>query len=193
MRRQNRLPCADFARNTARLGPIDDPVLPRTKGLKKGDAPIKICDKCETYNHASVRYCCNCGEEFIFKLKFKETAANAELMRVGIPIIKEFKVSSVFYKEHTTKKGDKALKITYQCDANVFNEYLMLESKEFFGSEARRKWRERHETGKAPPDKIQDCILLTKQLKTPTKIRVWTNKKYPEIMKVYHYDASTVG
>src|SRR5690606_36427951 len=34
----------DYARNTPRLGPINDPVIPRRKGEGGGDPPVKVCN-----------------------------------------------------------------------------------------------------------------------------------------------------
>lgn len=48
----------DYAGNTRRLGPINDPVIPKRPGQKgKSAAPVKECPVCKTWNHASVRYC----------------------------------------------------------------------------------------------------------------------------------------
>lgn len=48
----------DYSGNTRRLGPINDPLMPKRPGQKgKAAAPVKLCPTCETWNHASVRYC----------------------------------------------------------------------------------------------------------------------------------------
>ncbi len=55
----------DFAGNTRRLGPINDPLIPRPRGSgPPGDSPVKRCGKCSTYNHTSARSCLFCGEPF---------------------------------------------------------------------------------------------------------------------------------
>jgi DNA repair protein RadD len=57
----------DYAGNTRRLGPINDPVIPKPKGKgRAGDAPVKICDACGAYNHTSARFCLVCNNEFTF-------------------------------------------------------------------------------------------------------------------------------
>ena len=50
----------DFATNTKRLGPINDPVIPRKKGEGAGDVPVKLCDHCGAFNHIKVKFCSNC-------------------------------------------------------------------------------------------------------------------------------------
>lgn len=48
----------DYSGNTRRLGPINDPVMPKRPGQKgKGEAPVKKCPVCSMWNHASVRHC----------------------------------------------------------------------------------------------------------------------------------------
>ena len=97
----------DFAYNTAVLGPINDPRLPKKKGKGGGDAPIKTCGKtgdppqsnvvagsgdpdkgagsvrdgCGAWNHPSARNCIQCGAEFTFEVKFNHTASNTALLR----------------------------------------------------------------------------------------------------------------
>lgn len=96
----------DFAYNTAVLGPINDPKLPKKKGKGGGDPPIKTCGKtgdppvsnivphtsdpergghptkgCGIWNHPSARHCIQCAAEFTFEVKFQNKASNAELLR----------------------------------------------------------------------------------------------------------------
>lgn len=96
----------DFAYNTAALGPINDPQLPKKKGKGGGDPPIKTCGKtgsppvpnivqntsnpdkggdsikgCSAWNHPSARFCIQCDAEFTFDVKFNHTASNVELLR----------------------------------------------------------------------------------------------------------------
>lgn len=95
----------DFAHNTASMGPINDPRLPRKKGKGGGPQPVKTCKKentvkgtsremvhdletgeerpshgCGIWNHPSARHCINCGAEFIFDVKFGSNASSAALL-----------------------------------------------------------------------------------------------------------------
>ena len=78
----------DFAKNTPRLGPINDPRIPKKPGKGGGDAPIKICEKCNTYNHPTAKKCISCGEEFTFesklKLVFSVCRFYSPLHRIGV-------------------------------------------------------------------------------------------------------------
>lgn len=72
----------DFARNTERLGPINDPVIPTPKGTKKGPlkVPMKLCDKCEVYNPIAAVFCECCGEAFPYESKIEQKASTLELI-----------------------------------------------------------------------------------------------------------------
>ncbi len=59
----------DFSRNVPRLGPINDPIIPRKKNSAPGDVPVKLCPKCGTYNHTRVQFCTSCDHEFVFQNK----------------------------------------------------------------------------------------------------------------------------
>ncbi len=78
----------DFGRNTERLGYINDPIIPKKKGEKPGDIPVKICDNCGAYNHISARKCDQCGQEFTFQVKIVAKAGNEEILRNNTPILR---------------------------------------------------------------------------------------------------------
>lgn len=175
----------DFAKNTPRLGPINDPLIPRKKGEKEGTAPIKICDSCGAYNHASVRFCCQCGNEFEFKIKIFGKSGTDELIRSDAPIIEEFNVDYVIYARK--QKVDKISKqtiappyimATYFCGLQSFKEFVFPENTKYTRP-FKLWWKQRHAT--EPPRTTDQALLYISQLRKPSKIKVWVNKKYPEI------------
>jgi len=179
----------DFAGNTRSLGPINDPVLPKAKGKKGGgEAPVKICEECGTYNHASVRYCAHCGQEFPRELKIKKTAFTDELMKgtIELPQVETFQVDRVVYAEHQKEGRPPTLQVSYFCGLRMFKEWVCLEHEGFPKHKARDWWRERL-LQPDPPDTIAEALESLNQLRTPTHIRVWINKKYPEVM-AHAYD-----
>jgi DNA repair protein RadD len=89
----------DFARNSERLGPVNDPKLPRKKGKGTGDAPIRLCESCGCYNHASARVCDECGAPFTFKPKITENASQADVMRSPVPVVEHYHVNRVSYRK----------------------------------------------------------------------------------------------
>lgn len=171
----------DFARNTQRLGPINDPVLPRKKGEGTGEVPIKICEHCGTYNHTKVRYCTNCGEEFSFEVKIIATAGTDDLIRGDLPIVENFNVDYVVYGRYVSKAGMAQIRVKYFCGLRTFDEWINFEgAKSHTRHVAHEWWRQRHKA--EPPATNDEVLLITSQLRPPRRIRVWVNCDYPKVL-----------
>lgn len=170
----------DFARNVPRLGPINDPCVPRKKGEKTGDIPIKICDTCGAYNHISARVCCQCGAEFDFKVKIVSTPGNMEILRSDLPVIESYEVDRVIYAPHDKLGSPQSLKVTYFTGMQSFRQFICLEHQGLAAHKAREWWRQRHKA--EPPATVKEALLYLSQLREPKRIRVWVNRKYPEIV-----------
>lgn len=172
----------DFAANTARLGPINDPVIPRKKGTgAPGVAPIRICDQCGTYNHASARYCYVCGFEFPRQIHIQATAGTEELIRSEVPQVEQFRVDRALYSKFN-KNGLNILRVNYVCGIREFNEIVCLEHSGYAGHKARDWWKVAMGTDKAPPT-VDEAMLWVSRLAVPTSIHVVVNRKYPDIIK----------
>jgi superfamily II DNA or RNA helicase len=172
----------DFARNTPRLGPINDPIIPRKKGEKAGDTPVKICEACGVYNHARVRFCTNCNNEFEFQVKIVAKPGTEELIKSNLPIIEIFDVDKVIYNAHNKLGSPQSMKVTYFCNMQMFKEFICLEHGGYAKRIAHEWWKKRHNT--EAPKTTQEALQFVSQLKVPKKIHVWCNKKHPEILKV---------
>ncbi len=196
----------DFVGNIGRNGPIDDPVLPRKPGARTGEPPpIKICqaiklkinegktqkdtwvDGCDAYNHASVRFCCNCAEEFSFISKLEASASNASPMKQEVNHIFESIVISrpVFYSKHEGRdKGTgitspPTVKAIYPFGMRSINMFLCFEHT----GKARRiahEWWQRH-SALPPPETVDEFLSRTHELRIPKAMLVHVNLKYPEI------------
>lgn len=177
--------CLDFAGNTPRLGPINDPVIPRPKNASgsPGVPPIKICDQCGTYNHATARFCETCGYEFPISIAITKTAGTTELLRTDMPQLEWFTVSRMVYNKHISNTGNVSLKATYVCGKKAFTEYVALESSKGIVHKARSWWKVRMGTEMAPPS-VDEALRWTGRLNVPKRIQVHINKQYPEITGV---------
>lgn len=180
----------DFAGNTRRLGPINDPVIPRRKGKKQGEAPVKLCSSCAAWNHASVRHCIDCGTEFPVQVKLAQNASTQELIKGDMPVVEVFKIDHLTYMEHTKAGRPPMMKVTYYCGFKMFQEFVCFEHDNFAGRKAREWWRAR--SSDPVPATTRQGIEEAQHVKAPTHIRVWTNKKYPEIM-AFCYDGTAFG
>lgn len=178
----------DFAGNTKRLGPINDPVKPRKPGQKTtpGDAPIRICDACGVYNHASARFCISCGHEFSFETKLFKQASSNEIIRGESPVVEYFNVQKVIYNLHEKKNKEGLLlsppmiKVSYFCGFQMFSRYVCLEHPGLAGKKARDWWRQHHH--EEPPLTTYEALQRVNQLRIPVKIRVHVNKQFPEVI-----------
>ena len=173
----------DYGGNTRRLGPINDPVVPRRKGKGGGDAPVKCCDRCDEWIHASLRDCPWCGYHFEFETKLKAEASTVELVRGDDPIVEVFAVDHVSATEHRKVGKPPSLKLTYYSGLrNMFTDYIMPEHEGFARKKSAELWRDMG--GGTLPDTTAEALHTanTGGLTMPTHLRVWTNKQYPEIL-----------
>lgn len=177
----------DFAGNTVRLGPINDPVIPKKRGEgSPGTPPIKICDQCGTYNHANARFCEECGFEFPISLNLAKSAGEEELLRSDMPDIQWLPVERVLYNAHSSQKGENFLKVTYVCTGQkkAFHEFLGLEKGGYAAKRALQWWKQRMGVDDAPPS-VGEAMKWSSRLMVPKRIQVHLNKKpYPEITGV---------
>lgn len=181
----------DFAGNTRRLGPINDPVIPHKKGSKGGDAPVKCCEHCGVWNHASVRLCVHCGTPFPeVHIKIQASAGTEQLIKVDMPVVEVREVDHVTYSLHTKTGRPPMVRVTYYCGMNNFSEFVCVEHDGFAGRKARNWWAARSRD--PMPATSLDVLNVVNSLTTPTHLEVWVNKKYPEIMR-FCYDGSAFG
>lgn len=188
----------DFAGNTKRLGPINDPVIPRKRGQGGGEAPVKLCPKCNCYMHASVRWCTGvlpnddrCNHEFTFETKLMQGASTEELIKGDLPIVEPFKVDHINYDIHRKAGKPDSVVATYYCGYKMFKEYICVEHGGSAGGKAKLWMRQRfgEELGITTSRQLLDNAHT---LKNPTHIRVWVNLKYPQIL-AYCFDGSKFG
>lgn len=171
----------DFARNTQRLGPIDDPHIPGRPGPSTGEMPVKICPACGAYNHLRVTHCVLCGQEFTFQQKLVRSADTAPLLSFDQPVIETIDVWNVIYSRHIGKSSGRAsVCVNYFTPRGPFKEYLSFDADGYPRHVAHDWWRKHLTT--QPPLNTDMALLEIAQSRRPRKIRVWTNNKYPKVM-----------
>lgn len=176
----------DFAGNTVRLGPINDPRIPKKKGPGTGELPVKICPSCGSYVHAAQRFCdgihwdnTKCNHEFQFETKIEQTAATAELIVRDVPVTHWFPVDRVEYETYTRPFTPLMMRVKYFSGMRRFTEQVCIEHTTYAGKVARDWWRTRlalmglHDVD-PPPDTLTGMEFVDK-LPKPTHIHVWLN------------------
>lgn len=183
----------DYGGNTRRLGPINDPVVPRRKGKGGGDPPSKVCPPCDEWIHASLRDCPYCGYHFEFETKLKGDASTMELVRGDDPVVEVFAVDHVSVQEHRKLGKPPSMKLTYYSGLrSMFTDYIMPEHEGFARRKSEQLWREMG--GAALPATTAEALHAAGSLGMPTHLRVWVNKQYPEIMANGRcYDGTAFG
>jgi DNA repair protein RadD len=170
----------DFAGNVRRLGPINDPVTPKKKSKGQGEAPVKVCEACNSYCHASARVCPYCKAPFQIKVRFNARAAEDEILkRNEAPEIVDVPVDRVTYNVHNKPGSKESLKVSYHCGLRIFNEWLFFEHDGYPKHKAHTWWREL--AGTQPPHTVIGALQRLAEVKAPHTIKVWINKKYPEV------------
>lgn len=176
----------DFAGNTERLGPVNDPVIPKEKNSRGGGAaPVKLCDACQCYNHISARVCEQCGEPFTIKVKIKEQASAAQVIVEAkveeAPVVADFSVSHITYGRHEKHDRPPSMKVTYTSGLRTFSEWICFEHEGVARNKAHFWWA-RHGGQRPAPATVADALERIEEIKEAVAIKVWVNKKYPEIM-----------
>jgi DNA repair protein RadD len=177
----------DFARNTKRLGPINDPKIPKKKGKGGGDLPVKICDACGCYNHTRAVVCDVCGVPFPFQVAIAQTASTEEIITGGMPVVEYFDVWNVIYNRHV--KRDKKtgaetsppmVRVDYMCGAQRFSEFLCFEHNGYAKHRAHQWWRQHHWTD--PPATTAEALTHMSEMRKPRRIRVHVNNDPPQVL-----------
>lgn len=190
----------DFAKNVTRLGPINDPRVPKPSERKRaGDAPVRICDDvyfedgfskemrrirvgCGCYNHASARSCWNCGVEFPRSSKFEESSGTQALVKTvngsappkSAPHYEEIAVDHVTYQRWKKQNKPDSIRVSYHCGHKTFHEWVCLEHEGAAYNMARRWWK-KFSSDENIPTSTESALELTHTLRQPRAIEVNVN------------------
>lgn len=174
----------DFAGNTNRLGPINDPQIPKRKGKRTGEVPIKLCPECGAYNHTTARFCIDtsCGHEFIFKTKIKSSASTADIIRRDDPAFKLVDVTMVMPKIHHKAGKPDSLKLSYFSGLQMFNVWLSFESSSGLAKHKSHEWWRQHQ-GDQIPATTAEAFSRFRECRTAKQIKVDLSGEFPEVLE----------
>ena len=179
----------DFASNVTRLGPINAPRVPMPAERKrKGDAPVRICDSCGCYNHASARICWSCGFEFPRFLKIEDSSSTLALVKdvnsrmppVTAPIYEEVAVDRMTMDRWKKPGKPDSIVVTYHCGRKTYREWVCIEHDKVAGAKARKWWRTFSGQNDVPFT-TDDALAKLDSLKTPRAIEIATNIDFSDV------------
>ena len=172
----------DFAGNTPRLGPINDPKIPsRKRGDGTGDVPVKLCPECGSYCHTTARICSECNHEFVFKSKLKPEASTAEIIVRNRVDVQHVPVTNMFCRIHTKTGKPDSLKVSYLCGINIVNVWLSFEHKGLAKHKAHEWWRQHQ--GDDIPETTAEAYRRFSECRQTGSLRVDYGGKYPQVLE----------
>jgi DNA repair protein RadD len=179
----------DFARNVERHGPIDmiEGKIPKKKGDKENEAPVRVCAMCQAICHASARICANCGNAFPPPDPDKNlTDKPADGALLSTQMVPEWvNVRDVTYSGHARIGKPTSLCVTYHCGLSSHREWVSLEHEGYPRRLAESWWRRR--TTLAVPHTVADALASVHELRKPIAIQIKQTGKYTEVVNVRFY------
>jgi DNA repair protein RadD len=168
----------DFAGNVRCHGPIDL-VRPKRPGeAGGGEAPTKVCPKCESIITLSAAECPDCGYEFPTRVvKIAPTAATLPVLS---PKVQWLPVDGVSYSRHDKLDGLPSLKVTYSCGLKSYSEWVCFEHQGYARQKAVDWWCKRA-AGFAVPHSVDEAIAGATHLASPSEISVRPSGRYVEV------------
>lgn len=171
----------DFANNALTCGCINDPVIPKAKGTKKGEPPVKICPSCSCYNHLSARICIVCGALFPIQKHITKIASSERLIRkentepkTSICVKQSFEVR--------IQKSKPYLLIKYNCEGVTLYDFFQPFGPEWWKIQKAKKWWKQRVPNREIPPKLITIVENKDIIPKPTKITWKYGKKYPVIV-----------
>lgn len=172
----------DFAGNTHRLGPINNVRMgPKKKGDGTGKPITKTCPECSSIIHAALKFCPDCGHEFIFQEKISQSSNTGQVIQLEAVyrLPERIEVDAVSYSRHVKRStGSESLKITYKSGLLTYSEWVSFKARYM----ADYWWSRR--AGTQPPLDVAEALSRVDELNEPVAIKVDLNGKYPKIVDV---------
>lgn len=176
----------DFPRNTERLGPINDLIIPTAPSQKRKKTtrrpPVKVCTCCGNYVAPAVRKCPHC--EFVFPVSTRiQTTAGATDV-VSYAVEERLDVDDVVYTTHKKPGKPACLKVLYKCGMVRIEHYLPFDSTSpMIRNKAREWWSEQKRDNAHLPDSTSQAFNLSVGLVQPKSIVIDVASKYRRLLR----------
>lgn len=180
---------SDFAGNVATLGPINNVQIQekREKGEGGGDPIQKICTECGCYNFPSVKFCVNCGTEFIFVEKIKANAYEGDVVQENTK--QWLRITGIKYSLTNRPGKPNSLRVMYNVGLSSFSEWINYDHSGF-AKQIANNWVKYRLSASSPsemPRGVDELYKMRHDLKIPTQIKVDNTGRYPKITEYKFY------
>jgi len=125
----------DYSGNIRRHGPVDAienksrNIDFKNKRAKEDDVNSKECPECNYLINKYAKTCPECNHLFERESSIISKYADIEMGVLKQEIEEKWiDVDKIYIKEHTSKAGNKCIKISYICGLSIYNEYLLFEN-----------------------------------------------------------------
>ena len=155
----------DFAGVVESHGPIIDVQPPKKKGEGNGEAPVKVCEKCNELCHIKVEVCPSCGTPFPPPEAKKFQLRDVDIMGLGK---NQMDVRRWFWSRHVSNtSGKEMVKVTYfgrmLSDPSI-TEYIPILHEGYAGQKAIRTLYEIALRAKVKLSNIDDLEWLAQSM-----------------------------
>ncbi len=188
----------DFAGNVERHGPIDQ-IRVKSKRAKDEDAisvaPVKECPDCHELVHASVMLCPGCGHAWEEKPAHGTTAADAVIV-AALEKPRRYAVTDCWYQKHQKPGKPPTVRVTYECGASHFYEWIPIEDLRDFVRKHAVTWFWKR--GLVCPKTVDDFLKMLEKpggnggIPTPSSITVRPEGKYWRVVEA-HFESKDWG
>ncbi len=203
----------DFARNTERLGPINDPFLGERKRKAKeqededkrkeqSELLPRRCPNCDALLPPRTRQCPHCGYRAAQELDVNDLTGLTPLSYIEHKPTgrgsRVWQVAKFEAQKHMTKAGNHCLRVTMGCTGNggKFNAFFYLNFDSWNKDaqcEAARLWLVLHGADPVPRN-TAEALERSRELKAPFEVEVLRRnfhqgRRFDELVQVYYEGA----
>lgn len=178
----------DFAGLVATHGPITAVQTPKKGGDGNGEAPVKVCDKCNELCAISVSACPACGNPFPETERKKLELRNDDIMGLDG---QELEITSWTWRKHISKaSGKEMLAVTYYggLSDTPITEYLPIMHEGYAGQRAMSQLLRIANSASIVPgglnvQSLNDLVDNMNQTQPPVRIELKRDGKFFRVIK----------
>jgi len=173
----------DYGSNVERHGLLDQ-VNPKAKGAGEGEAPVKKCPHCETYNPIAAAVCLECGNEFEKAevengLHHNHSAYSGAVTSDQVQSV-WVDVDDVTYSRWRKEGKPDSIRVQYLCGMFYVSEWLCPDH----GGYAASRYQARMPALKAKALTTDGALIECRDWVRPSRLKIKPNGKFHDIVQI---------